>query len=120
MDIISRGSSCGIPDILSSGVEQRPSPPKFSPGFLKIISLKCDETWYSLNLCKYVRFEVLAAVTKKDTSFWDVMECSLIEIYRRFGGTNCFYLPKRERIYTRLYGVITQEIVLFNWDNAGH
>jgi hypothetical protein len=25
----------------------------------------------------------------KDAVFWDVMPCSLVDVYRRFGGTCC-------------------------------
>jgi hypothetical protein len=32
--------------------------------------------------------KVLTAVTTKSTNFWDVTPCDLIQVYRRFGGTN--------------------------------
>jgi hypothetical protein len=36
-----------------------------------------------------VRFQVLTAVSMKTTVFWDVALCSLVEVYRRFGGPCC-------------------------------
>jgi hypothetical protein len=39
-----------------------------------------------------VGFDVLMAVAVKSTIFWEVTPCSLIEIYRRFGGTQCVLL----------------------------
>jgi hypothetical protein len=38
-----------------------------------------------------VRFEVLAAASMKMAVLWVVVQCSLVEVYRRFGGA-C-YLP---------------------------
>jgi hypothetical protein len=40
-----------------------------------------------------VRFQVLTAASKKMTVFWDVVPCSLVEVYRRCSGT--YYLPHR-------------------------
>jgi hypothetical protein len=37
----------------------------------------------------YVRFEVLMAVIMKDTVFWDVMLCSVLEDYLCFGEMYC-------------------------------
>jgi hypothetical protein len=43
--------------------------------------------------CEYisqlVRFEVLTAVIMKDTVFWNVTPCSLVEVYQRSGGAYC-------------------------------
>lgn len=39
-----------------------------------------------------VRFDVLMAVTMKIATFWNVMVCSVIEVYQCFGGTNCLHL----------------------------
>jgi hypothetical protein len=36
-----------------------------------------------------VRSVVLAAVAVKDASFWDVIPCNILHVYRRFGGKHC-------------------------------
>jgi hypothetical protein len=36
-----------------------------------------------------VRSEVLTAVTVKNIVFWDIMLCTLVEVYRRFRGMYC-------------------------------
>jgi hypothetical protein len=33
-----------------------------------------------------IRLEDLKAVALKSTMFWDITQCSLIEVYRHFGG----------------------------------
>jgi hypothetical protein len=38
-----------------------------------------------------VGFEVLTAVSTKMAVFWVVAPCSLVEVYRRFGGTYCLH-----------------------------
>jgi hypothetical protein len=40
-------------------------------------------------------FEILIAMAMKSTVFWNVMPCSLVEVYLRFGGTEqaTFILP---------------------------
>jgi hypothetical protein len=35
-----------------------------------------------------VKSEALTAVTMKIKVFWDVSPCSLVKVYRRFGGTH--------------------------------
>jgi hypothetical protein len=37
-----------------------------------------------INMCKLVIFRVLTTAIIKMTAFWDVAQCSLIEVYRRF------------------------------------
>jgi hypothetical protein len=39
-----------------------------------------------------VRFQILTAVAMKITVFWYVMQFTLVDIYRRFGGTWCLHL----------------------------
>jgi hypothetical protein len=36
-----------------------------------------------------VRFQVLTAVSMKVAVFWPVVQCSLVEVYRRFRGPCC-------------------------------
>jgi hypothetical protein len=43
-----------------------------------------DPGWEVL---RTVGFEVLTAVSTKMAVFWVVAPCSLVEVYRRFGGT---------------------------------
>jgi hypothetical protein len=42
-----------------------------------------------------LKFEILTAVTMKNTVFWDATPCNLIEVYRRFVGTYCLHLQGR-------------------------
>jgi len=42
-----------------------------------------------------VRYEVPNAVTKKYIVTWDVMPCSVVEVYRRVEGTSCHMLGRR-------------------------
>jgi hypothetical protein len=66
--------------------------------------------------------------TLKSTIFWDITLCSLLSIYRRFGGTYRLHLqgrkislarwrrhipPKRRFTLNGLHGVISQKIELF-------
>jgi hypothetical protein len=48
-----------------------------------------------LMLC---RTEVLAALTVKSTSFWDVTPCGLVEVYRRFGEPYCLHILEGLRL----------------------
>jgi hypothetical protein len=38
-----------------------------------------------------VKFQVLTAAIMRMTVFWDVAQCSLVEVYRRFRGTCCLH-----------------------------
>jgi hypothetical protein len=44
----------------------------------------------------HVRFK--HRYTLKDAVFWDVMSCSLADIYRRFGRTQCLHLQDKRVI----------------------
>jgi hypothetical protein len=41
---------------------------------------------------KYAGFEVLMAVTVRSCILWDMMQCSLVEIFQRFGAICCLHL----------------------------
>jgi hypothetical protein len=43
----------------------------------------------------YVGFEVLTAVTMKNSIFWDITPHSPVKVDRRFGGTYCLRLQGR-------------------------
>jgi hypothetical protein len=45
-----------------------------------------------INDYSFVEFEVPTAVAVKNTIFWDVMLCSLVQIYRYLGWEFCFHL----------------------------
>jgi hypothetical protein len=49
------------------------------------------------------------AVTMKGTIFWDVMPCSLVENYQRFGGMYSLHLQGQG---VRLRGLTSQKIEL--------
>jgi hypothetical protein len=38
-----------------------------------------------------VKLQVLTAASMKMTVLWDVVPCSLVEVYRRFGGAYCLH-----------------------------
>jgi hypothetical protein len=66
-----------LTDFYVDGCRVTPDPPK---------------SIHSLNI---VKFEDLYAVAMKDTITWYVMTCSLLNDYRRFGGTNFFHFRGR-------------------------
>jgi hypothetical protein len=43
-----------------------------------------------------VGFEVLTAVVKKSTIFWDITPCSPLSVNRRLGGTYCLHLQGKK------------------------
>jgi hypothetical protein len=45
------------------------------------------ESWKTKS--RYVGFEVLAAVDMKNFIFWDITQCSLLKVNRRFEGNVC-------------------------------
>jgi hypothetical protein len=67
-----------------------------------------------------VRFQVLTAASMKMAVFWDVAQCSLVEIDRRFRGLTAFVIRaialmmeavrplKRRSISGRLHGATSQ------------
>jgi len=50
------------------------------------------------NIEPYAKLDILTAVTSKISVFWDVMLCSLLDLYHTVGG-NCFlcHLPQWKR-----------------------
>jgi hypothetical protein len=67
-----------------------------------------------------LRYEVLRAITVKIIAFWDVMPCSLADVYRSFGRAHCLHLlgkwsqhvpSKHQGASVSLHGVISQKIV---------
>jgi hypothetical protein len=58
----------------------------------------------------YARFEVAVKIAV----FQDVTPCSLVDLYRRFGGNFCHcYLPDRRQRSAGLHDVTSQETVIF-------
>jgi hypothetical protein len=47
--------------------------------------------WTAYGQAYYVRLEVLTAASMKMAIFWAVAPCSLVEVFRRFGGACCFH-----------------------------
>jgi hypothetical protein len=45
--------------------------------------------------CYIVGFEVLTAVVRKSSIFWDITHCSLLKVNWHFGEKYCFHLPGR-------------------------
>jgi hypothetical protein len=41
---------------------------------------------------KLVRFQVRKVANMNMTAFWDIVPCSLVEVYRRFRGAYCLRL----------------------------
>jgi hypothetical protein len=52
--------------------------------------LYCCFLWGTDWVLKY-RFQVLTVASMKMTAFWDIVPCSLIEVYRSFGREYCFH-----------------------------
>jgi hypothetical protein len=49
-----------------------------------------------MRIYKYiVRFEVIAAVTIKNTIFWGVTPCTQVEVHRCFAVKYCIHLQRR-------------------------
>jgi hypothetical protein len=61
--------------------------------WMLVLSSSGDQLSYRL-FC-IVKFEILAAVITKSTVFWNVMPCSLVDVYRRFEGTYCLQIQGR-------------------------
>jgi hypothetical protein len=62
--------------------------------FSRLRQTRVDINWTLPNIITYVNavgFEVLAAVSTKMAVFWVVVPCSLVEVYRRFGGPCCLH-----------------------------
>jgi hypothetical protein len=61
------------------------------------------------------RLEVLRVVTVRSTVFWDTGLCSLVEVYKYFGGTHCLYFQGRRITYSACCLVD----LLFNPEDGG-
>jgi hypothetical protein len=91
---------------------------------------KCSAAW---NKSVFVEFHFLTAVAMKSIVFWEITSCSPLKVNRCFGGALlaiCFHAdillgffflprkwlyvpPKRRLNFNELYGVISQQLVLF-------
>jgi hypothetical protein len=64
-----------------------------------MIQHRTEKCWTSKLLIKYLDlrdiFRVQGETIMNTTVFWDVTPCSLLETYRRIGGTYCSYLQSR-------------------------
>jgi hypothetical protein len=59
--------------------------------FFRLVDrVRCWDKRQKVHRIKYVRFQVLTAASMKMAAFWDVAPCSLVKVYRRFGGACCF------------------------------
>jgi hypothetical protein len=64
---------------------------------LHVIFLNFLEIWYYrsflnyIELCKFVKYELLMAVTMECTIFWDGMPCSSVKVHQHFCGTQCLH-----------------------------
>jgi hypothetical protein len=47
-------------------------------------------------------FDVLTAMTVTSTVFWDMTSCSLVEVYRHFGGTYYVHFEGIRRLEPRI------------------
>jgi hypothetical protein len=70
-----------------------------------------------MNYLRIMRLYALMAASMKVITFWDMTQCSLVEVYRRFRGTNCLP-PLSGRwspwwLTTRLRGCMFQKTVIF-------
>jgi hypothetical protein len=65
------------------------------------------------------KFDICTAMTINSTAFWRVTPCSLVEVYRRFGGTYYLHLHTR-----RVTLVISKPscfllVLLLGYENRG-
>jgi hypothetical protein len=63
-----------------------------------------------------MRFEVLTVVAIKNTVFWNVMPCSLVEVYQLISGTYCLHLQGRRVSHAgnreKMVAVCSSEVLL--------
>jgi hypothetical protein len=69
-----------------------------------------EKTW------RFVRFEVLTAVTMESAVIWDVIACSLIGVYRNFGGVNP---QSRKHNACWLHACLQDLGLIFNSEDGG-
>jgi hypothetical protein len=61
----------------------------------RFIQPKLGLLFQLVNRTYFLGFEIITEVTMKCTVFWDMTLCSLVDIYRRFGGPYCLCLQVR-------------------------
>jgi hypothetical protein len=62
-----------------------------------VFCLIIEAKYALLSVVPSVGFEVLIPVTTKNTAFWHITPCSVVEVHRRFGGTYWLYNQNREK-----------------------
>jgi hypothetical protein len=85
--------------------------------------VQTDPRQRSENLIQDVGFEVLTAVVMKSSVFWDIMPCSPLKLYRRFGGTCRLHLQRRRICQARSQRVAIRTnfllSLLFDFEDGG-
>jgi hypothetical protein len=69
---------------------------------------------FVLPFCSYVRYEYLRELTVKNTIFWNVILCSLVDVYQHFAGTYCLHHQSRWAAHS------TETLINFNHATQHH
>jgi hypothetical protein len=65
-----------------------------------------------MKLFHAIRFEVLTVVSIKSTVFWNVVPCSLVEVYKLIGGTYCVHLHYLAGNEEKMVAVCSSEVFI--------
>jgi hypothetical protein len=64
----------------------------------------CSQLYYfAICLTSYLTVEALKAMTVKISASWDMMQCSVVEVYKHFGGTCYHFWVEKSYVY-RYFG----------------
>jgi hypothetical protein len=89
----------------------------FIPSSCLLVLLLCTLRKSFIKRFNSMRFQVLTAASMKMKSFWDIEQCSLVGVDRRFRSAYCPIIRvitlKRRSTPTRLHSRISQKALIF-------